>query len=54
MPQLVLDPWFLIFISSWVIFITLSINKVLNSTILNSFTHKHEKLLHSPWLWPWQ
>nr|YP_138309.1 ATP synthase F0 subunit 8 [Microhyla heymonsi]AAT07903.1 ATP synthase subunit 8 [Microhyla heymonsi] len=53
MPQLIPDPWFLIFLSSWLIIIFLAPQKILNHTILNEPSPKHSKTTHQNWVWPW-
>nr|QOW83879.1 ATP synthase F0 subunit 8 [Muraenesox cinereus] len=54
MPQLILHPWFAIFVFSWLIFLTTTFTKILNHTFNNQpnlLTAK--KLGVTPWDWPW-
>nr|YP_010568100.1 ATP synthase F0 subunit 8 [Limnonectes blythii]UZC57494.1 ATP synthase F0 subunit 8 [Limnonectes blythii] len=53
MPQLLLDPWFLIFLCSWMIFICLSPKKILSYSFLNEPNLKTFKIFKSPWSWQW-
>nr|YP_006460409.1 ATP synthase F0 subunit 8 [Scoliodon macrorhynchos]YP_009646777.1 ATP synthase F0 subunit 8 [Scoliodon laticaudus]YP_009731105.1 ATP synthase F0 subunit 8 [Rhizoprionodon acutus]AFJ94666.1 ATP synthase F0 subunit 8 [Scoliodon macrorhynchos]AKH02178.1 ATP synthase F0 subunit 8 [Scoliodon laticaudus]QHQ97246.1 ATP synthase F0 subunit 8 [Rhizoprionodon acutus]UVU20670.1 ATP synthase F0 subunit 8 [Scoliodon laticaudus] len=54
MPQLNPNPWFLILLFSWIIFITILPNKVMNHLYNKDFTLKStEKSKPNPWNWPW-
>nr|YP_009160968.1 ATP synthase F0 subunit 8 [Cornufer vitianus]AIZ97075.1 ATP synthase F0 subunit 8 [Cornufer vitianus] len=53
MPQLILYPWFFIFLLIWFTLSTLSPKKILSYSpmkliTLNSLTHQSH-----PWTWPW-
>nr|AVP25603.1 ATP synthase subunit 8 [Dyscophus insularis] len=52
MPQLTPDPWFSIFMSSWLILLIM-IKKTLAHTNLNNFNPKNIKTTPSTWNWPW-
>nr|YP_009182796.1 ATP synthase F0 subunit 8 [Oreoglanis immaculatus]YP_009182835.1 ATP synthase F0 subunit 8 [Pareuchiloglanis longicauda]YP_009182848.1 ATP synthase F0 subunit 8 [Pareuchiloglanis macrotrema]YP_009630656.1 ATP synthase F0 subunit 8 [Euchiloglanis davidi]AKO72119.1 ATP synthase F0 subunit 8 [Oreoglanis immaculatus]AKO72155.1 ATP synthase F0 subunit 8 [Pareuchiloglanis longicauda]AKO72168.1 ATP synthase F0 subunit 8 [Pareuchiloglanis macrotrema]QBR55214.1 ATP synthase F0 subunit 8 [Euchilogl len=54
MPQLNPDPWFMILALSWLIFLTVLPNKVLNYNFTNEITTPDTKKLESiTWNWPW-
>nr|AVP25651.1 ATP synthase subunit 8 [Elachistocleis ovalis] len=53
MPQLIPDPWFFIFITSWIILLTLAPQKILKHTTLNDPTPKTSKTTQKTWTWPW-
>nr|ATU84795.1 ATP synthase F0 subunit 8 [Ictalurus punctatus] len=54
MPQLNPAPWFAILVFSWLIFLTVIPNKVLNHTFTNEVTTlSAEKLKSDTWNWPW-
>nr|UFP05598.1 ATP synthase F0 subunit 8 [Narke japonica] len=54
MPQLNLSPWFLIFIFSWLFFLTIMTQKVMNQMYTKEFTLKSMgKPKPKPWSWPW-
>nr|APG38548.1 ATP synthase subunit 8 [Kaloula walteri] len=53
MPQLIPDPWFFIFLSSWLILISLAPKKILKHHILNDPTPTTTKTLIHNWTWPW-
>nr|YP_009020913.1 ATP synthase F0 subunit 8 [Huso dauricus]YP_009179440.1 ATP synthase F0 subunit 8 [Acipenser medirostris]YP_009298510.1 ATP synthase F0 subunit 8 [Acipenser mikadoi]YP_009370165.1 ATP synthase F0 subunit 8 [Huso dauricus x Acipenser schrenckii]AHM23839.1 ATP synthase F0 subunit 8 [Huso dauricus]AJG02645.1 ATP synthase F0 subunit 8 [Acipenser medirostris]AON77847.1 ATPase subunit 8 [Acipenser mikadoi]ARO35235.1 ATP synthase F0 subunit 8 [Huso dauricus x Acipenser schrenckii]QUG09776.1 ATP len=54
MPQLNPNPWFMILIFSWLIFLIVLPPKVLGHTFTNEPTHKNaEKIKPEPWTWPW-
>nr|YP_009104608.1 ATP synthase F0 subunit 8 [Narcine entemedor]AIT70279.1 ATP synthase F0 subunit 8 [Narcine entemedor] len=54
MPQLNPNPWFLIFLFSWLFFLTIMTQKVMNHLFI-----KYPKLENTnkpkpkPWYWPW-
>nr|YP_003345168.1 ATP synthase F0 subunit 8 [Muraenesox bagio]BAI53293.1 ATPase subunit 8 [Muraenesox bagio] len=54
MPQLILYPWFNIFLFSWLVFLTIILPKTMNHTSNNQpnslLTKKPEV---TPWDWPW-
>nr|USU82209.1 ATPase subunit 8 [Ictalurus balsanus]USU82212.1 ATPase subunit 8 [Ictalurus balsanus]USU82215.1 ATPase subunit 8 [Ictalurus balsanus]USU82218.1 ATPase subunit 8 [Ictalurus balsanus]USU82221.1 ATPase subunit 8 [Ictalurus balsanus] len=54
MPQLNPSPWFAILVFSWLIFLTIIPNKILNHTPTNEITAlSAEKLKSDTWNWPW-
>nr|YP_010016374.1 ATP synthase F0 subunit 8 [Odontaspis ferox]QOI73760.1 ATP synthase F0 subunit 8 [Odontaspis ferox]QTJ25351.1 ATP synthase F0 subunit 8 [Odontaspis ferox] len=54
MPQLNPHPWFIMFLFSWMIFLTILPKKVMNYTFNNNPTLKNiEKSKPKPWNWPW-
>nr|AGN71067.1 ATP synthase F0 subunit 8 [Cardioglossa leucomystax] len=53
MPQLLPEPWFLIFFSSWLILLLISPSKIMTYKILNTPNQKFHKKSKSSWLWPW-
>nr|AAP75321.1 ATP synthase 8 [Chrysiptera galba]AAP75323.1 ATP synthase 8 [Chrysiptera galba]QUJ18393.1 ATP synthase protein 8 [Chrysiptera galba] len=54
MPQLDPAPWFMIFVSSWAIFLTIIPAKILAHTSPNEPTHQSsEKAKTESWSWPW-
>nr|YP_009233230.1 ATP synthase F0 subunit 8 [Hemigaleus microstoma]AMB27110.1 ATP synthase F0 subunit 8 [Hemigaleus microstoma] len=54
MPQLNPNPWFLILLFTWIVFLTILPNKILNYSFSNDPALKNiEKSEPSPWNWPW-
>nr|UDP58822.1 ATP synthase F0 subunit 8 [Glyphoglossus yunnanensis] len=53
MPQLIPDPWFFIFFSSWLILILLAPQKILKHKTLNDPSSSSTKTEHQNWTWPW-
>nr|UBD07359.1 ATP synthase F0 subunit 8 [Synapturanus sp. MZUSP 159221] len=53
MPQLILDPWFNIFIISWLILTILPTHKILQHLTHNTPPSKHLISQHDNWTWPW-
>nr|YP_009000572.1 ATP synthase F0 subunit 8 [Trichobatrachus robustus]BAO42927.1 ATPase subunit 8 [Trichobatrachus robustus] len=53
MPQLMPDPWFAIFITSWLTLMMLAPKKILSHKILNEPNPKSTKVQQNPWTWPW-
>nr|ACN11803.1 ATP synthase subunit 8 [Hexanematichthys sagor] len=53
MPQLNPTPWLTIFMSSWLIFLTVVPLKILSHTFTNNSTTLTTKNLKSTWNWPW-
>nr|APG38501.1 ATP synthase subunit 8 [Kaloula kalingensis] len=53
MPQLIPDPWFFIFLSSWTTLIFLAPKKILNHTTLNDPAQTSMKTPTHNWTWPW-
>nr|YP_004927525.1 ATP synthase F0 subunit 8 [Nanorana pleskei]ADO60388.1 ATP synthase F0 subunit 8 [Nanorana pleskei] len=53
MPQLLPAPWFLVFILTWIIFVTLGPKKILSHLFLNEPTSKTTKTLKHTWTWLW-
>nr|APG38513.1 ATP synthase subunit 8 [Kaloula rigida] len=53
MPQLIPDPWFFIFLSSWLILVSLAPKKILKHNILNDPTPTTTKTSTHNWTWPW-
>nr|YP_010997021.1 ATP synthase F0 subunit 8 [Prietella phreatophila]UGN11507.1 ATP synthase F0 subunit 8 [Prietella phreatophila] len=54
MPQLNPAPWFMILMFSWLIFLTVIPNKVLNHTFTNEImTQNAKKFKPNTWNWPW-
>nr|YP_009685625.1 ATP synthase F0 subunit 8 [Epiplatys togolensis]QDU24727.1 ATP synthase F0 subunit 8 [Epiplatys togolensis] len=55
MPQLNPEPWFMILMFSWVIFLAFLPPKVLAHCVLNEPTNQSaEKAEKTNWNWPWQ
>nr|YP_010933652.1 ATP synthase F0 subunit 8 [Ptychadena nana]WKT10356.1 ATP synthase F0 subunit 8 [Ptychadena nana]WKT10369.1 ATP synthase F0 subunit 8 [Ptychadena nana]WKT10382.1 ATP synthase F0 subunit 8 [Ptychadena nana]WKT10395.1 ATP synthase F0 subunit 8 [Ptychadena nana]WKT10408.1 ATP synthase F0 subunit 8 [Ptychadena nana] len=54
MPQLMTEPWLYIFISSWVIFLLMAPNKILNHIYPNDFNTQASKKGNLSWPWLWQ
>nr|AGN71593.1 ATP synthase F0 subunit 8 [Tomopterna cryptotis] len=54
MPQLIPDPWFFIFMTSWLILLFLAPKKILNHSKLNEFNPKTTNTAKYLWTWPWQ
>nr|YP_009512690.1 ATP synthase F0 subunit 8 [Microhyla taraiensis]AXJ93408.1 ATP synthase F0 subunit 8 [Microhyla taraiensis] len=53
MPQLIPDPWFFIFLSSWLIIVWLAPQKILSHKTLNEPSSFSSKMVHQHWIWPW-
>nr|YP_010568087.1 ATP synthase F0 subunit 8 [Kalophrynus palmatissimus]UZC57481.1 ATP synthase F0 subunit 8 [Kalophrynus palmatissimus] len=53
MPQLIPDPWFFIFFSSWIIISIVAPKKILSHKILNDPSPKPQKTQSTFWTWPW-
>nr|YP_009239708.1 ATP synthase F0 subunit 8 [Plotosus lineatus]AKU36807.1 ATP synthase subunit 8 [Plotosus japonicus]AMM05987.1 ATP synthase F0 subunit 8 [Plotosus lineatus]BAK42502.1 ATPase subunit 8 [Plotosus japonicus] len=54
MPQLNPAPWLTILLFSWLIFLTVLPNKVLNHSLTNEVTMLSTKKLElHTWNWPW-
>nr|YP_008815564.1 ATP synthase F0 subunit 8 [Aetobatus flagellum]AGY96933.1 ATP synthase F0 subunit 8 [Aetobatus flagellum] len=54
MPQLNPAPWFLIFLFTWLFFLTIMPNKVMSHYYNNSPNVKDSPMPESnPWNWPW-
>nr|YP_009059588.1 ATP synthase F0 subunit 8 [Zapteryx exasperata]AIN79082.1 ATP synthase F0 subunit 8 [Zapteryx exasperata] len=54
MPQLNPNPWFLIFLFSWVFLLTILPQKVISYMLNNNPTPKStKKSKPEPWNWPW-
>nr|YP_009720899.1 ATP synthase F0 subunit 8 [Dromaius baudinianus]AAK08581.1 ATPase subunit 8 [Dromaius novaehollandiae]QGM79671.1 ATP synthase F0 subunit 8 [Dromaius baudinianus]QNN84240.1 ATP synthase F0 subunit 8 [Dromaius novaehollandiae] len=54
MPQLNPNPWFLIMLASWAIFLLLMQPKLLSFTPTNSPPNKTKTTPNpTPWTWPW-
>nr|UGN11520.1 ATP synthase F0 subunit 8 [Trogloglanis pattersoni] len=53
MPQLNPSPWFAILTFSWLIFLAVIPNKILNHAFTNDITMNTEKLKLNTWNWPW-
>nr|AGN71080.1 ATP synthase F0 subunit 8 [Espadarana prosoblepon] len=53
MPQLDPAPWFSIFFTSWLIFLTMSPMKTSKYLHLNDPNPKPYKGFNKPWSWPW-
>nr|AFY11319.1 ATPase subunit 8 [Centromochlus existimatus] len=54
MPQLNPAPWFAILVFSWLIFLTVAPQKVMNHSFTNEITAPSTKSLKSDiWNWPW-
>nr|AFX67960.1 ATP synthase F0 subunit 8 [Melanotaenia angfa]AFX67993.1 ATP synthase F0 subunit 8 [Melanotaenia parva] len=54
MPQLKLEPWFLILVLAWLIFMTLAPRKVIEYSYPNRLSSKDTKAPKSlPWTWLW-
>nr|AVP74359.1 ATP synthase F0 subunit 8 [Sphyrna zygaena] len=54
MPQLNPNPWFLILLFSWIVFLTILPNKVMNHLFnKNPTLESTEKPKPNPWNWPW-
>nr|QZL30461.1 ATP synthase F0 subunit 8 [Paratrygon sp. o FPM-2021]QZL30510.1 ATP synthase F0 subunit 8 [Paratrygon sp. o FPM-2021] len=53
MPQLNPNPWFLIFLFTWLFFLTIMPNKVMSHLFNNNITKNIQKPRPTPWNWPW-
>nr|UBD07385.1 ATP synthase F0 subunit 8 [Synapturanus sp. QCAZ 59998] len=53
MPQLIPDPWFSIFLMSWLILATLPTPKILKHIIHNNLSPQHLNPQYKNWTWPW-
>nr|ATL16188.1 ATP synthase F0 subunit 8 [Neoceratodus forsteri] len=54
MPQLNPNPWFMILLLSWIVFLLILPSKIIAHTYLNEPTTQNtEKLTAQPWTWPW-
>nr|YP_009154883.1 ATP synthase F0 subunit 8 [Rhodeus fangi]AHJ91388.1 ATP synthase F0 subunit 8 [Rhodeus fangi] len=54
MPQLNPNPWFVILLFSWIIFLSVIPIKILNHITPNELTPvSPEKHKTEPWDWPW-
>nr|AAK71717.1 ATP synthase 8 [Enteromius anoplus] len=54
MPQLNPNPWFMILVFSWLIFLTIILTKTLNYILPNEPTQvSTEKHKTESWNWPW-
>nr|YP_004564289.1 ATP synthase F0 subunit 8 [Pseudhymenochirus merlini]ADM35700.1 ATP synthase F0 subunit 8 [Pseudhymenochirus merlini] len=54
MPQLNPGPWFLLFVFSWLVLLTIIPPKVSNYQNTNEATTQNtEKQSPQPWSWPW-
>nr|YP_009155360.1 ATP synthase F0 subunit 8 [Rhacophorus dennysi]AIU99182.1 ATP synthase F0 subunit 8 [Rhacophorus dennysi]ARO35602.1 ATP synthase F0 subunit 8 [Rhacophorus dennysi]UAJ48176.1 ATP synthase F0 subunit 8 [Rhacophorus sp.] len=54
MPQLIPEPWFFIFLISWLILLLVSPSKIINYLNLNKPNSKLSKVSNNSWTWPWQ
>nr|YP_003934278.1 ATP synthase F0 subunit 8 [Hoplobatrachus tigerinus]BAJ21246.1 ATPase 8 [Hoplobatrachus tigerinus] len=53
MPQLCTDPWYMILLCSWTVFLFLSPIKILSHQLLNDPTiHSHSSKTNA-WHWTW-
>nr|AEC33179.1 ATP synthase F0 subunit 8 [Sooglossus sechellensis] len=53
MPQLILNPWFLILMWTWMTLLLMLPLKITNSTTPNKFLIHSHKLMKTNWPWPW-
>nr|YP_009689212.1 ATP synthase F0 subunit 8 [Geoemyda spengleri]QEL51222.1 ATP synthase F0 subunit 8 [Geoemyda spengleri] len=54
MPQLNLDPWFLILCSTWLTYTVILQPKISFYLLPNNPVNKNNKLINTnPWTWPW-
>nr|ASN74034.1 ATP synthase F0 subunit 8 [Salamandra corsica] len=54
MPQLNPGPWFAIFLSSWIIYLTILTSKMYNFKYQNNpMLQNMKKENPQPWNWPW-
>nr|ARF05865.1 ATP synthase F0 subunit 8 [Rineloricaria cf. lanceolata TEP-2017] len=53
MPQLNPTPWFAILLFSWLVFLTVIPNKILNHTFTNEPTTSSYTSKSKTWNWPW-
>nr|YP_010515083.1 ATP synthase F0 subunit 8 [Narcine timlei]UXL87069.1 ATP synthase F0 subunit 8 [Narcine timlei] len=54
MPQLNPNPWFLLFLFSWLFFLTAMTKKVMTFTFIKEPMTKNVKTIKTkPWDWPW-
>nr|AGN71028.1 ATP synthase F0 subunit 8 [Arthroleptis poecilonotus] len=53
MPQLLSEPWFFIFMSSWFILLIITPQKFLNHKITNPLNQTPLKPQQTNWFWPW-
>nr|ADB06501.1 ATPase subunit 8 [Sacalia quadriocellata]QKE47568.1 ATP synthase F0 subunit 8 [Sacalia quadriocellata] len=54
MPQLNLDPWFLILSSTWLVYTMILQPKISSYSPMNNPVNKDNKTTNTnPWNWPW-
>nr|YP_006883724.1 ATP synthase F0 subunit 8 [Cyclemys dentata]AFS64038.1 ATP synthase F0 subunit 8 [Cyclemys dentata] len=54
MPQLNLDPWFLILLTTWLVYILILQPKISSYLSMNSPNKKDNTTTNmNPWTWPW-
>nr|YP_010596295.1 ATP synthase F0 subunit 8 [Terrapene carolina]WAJ60746.1 ATP synthase F0 subunit 8 [Terrapene carolina] len=54
MPQLNLNPWFLILSSSWLVYTIILQPKISSYLSMNNPVNKDNKIKSTnPWIWPW-
>nr|YP_009330757.1 ATP synthase F0 subunit 8 [Heosemys grandis]APD79360.1 ATP synthase subunit 8 [Heosemys grandis] len=54
MPQLNLDPWFLILSFTWLVYIVVLQPKISSHLSMNNPTNKNNTTVNTnPWTWPW-
>nr|YP_254692.1 ATP synthase F0 subunit 8 [Zhangixalus schlegelii]BAD99482.1 ATPase 8 [Zhangixalus schlegelii] len=54
MPQLIPEPWFFIFLTSWLVIFSVAPTKILTHLNLNKPNFKKPKTSRNSWTWPWQ
>uniref|UniRef100_A0AAU6S695 ATP synthase complex subunit 8 n=1 Tax=Theloderma albopunctatum TaxID=1775700 RepID=A0AAU6S695_9NEOB len=53
MPQLIPDPWFFIFFTTWLSLIMMIQTKTIYFSFLNKLNPKTYKNVSNLWTWPW-
>nr|QZL30458.1 ATP synthase F0 subunit 8 [Paratrygon ajereba]QZL30609.1 ATP synthase F0 subunit 8 [Paratrygon ajereba]QZL30612.1 ATP synthase F0 subunit 8 [Paratrygon ajereba]QZL30615.1 ATP synthase F0 subunit 8 [Paratrygon ajereba]QZL30618.1 ATP synthase F0 subunit 8 [Paratrygon ajereba] len=53
MPQLNPNPWFPIFLFTWLFFLIIMPNKVMSHLLNNNIAENTQKPQPTPWNWPW-
>nr|ABE96689.1 ATP synthase F0 subunit 8 [Lepidochelys olivacea]CAJ90457.1 ATPase subunit 8 [Lepidochelys olivacea] len=53
MPQLNPNPWLMILLSTWLIYIIILQPKISSYLTTNNPTNKNNKINKNPWTWPW-
>nr|ACS37057.1 ATP synthase F0 subunit 8 [Rhinatrema nigrum] len=53
MPQLNPNPWFIIMLFSWLIFLMMIPTKIVKHQPMNATTEPTKTHDQTPWIWPW-